>query len=512
MHLYYLPIAVVLYMVTFHFLRKLQNRPPRPFLCLPLIGHFWLLTFPLAECLAKLAERYGPVVYLEFGWMPSLSVCSASAAEECLSKNDVAFCNRPHRILIGKYAGNNFTSINFSPYGPHWRNLRRIAAVELLSSHRLQSLSGIYIRADEVRLLVQRLYRKVIAGSDTESKSKVVDMRPELFDLAMSVMTRLIFGKRYQGLQAKKLEKMVETFFGFANVVHIGDFIPYLRWLDWGKERRLQKFKQDRDALMRDLIEEYIREIKVKDCHSENNDDSTVKVKPMLQVLLELQQSQPEYYKDEIIFSILLDLLVGGSDSSATTMEWAFSLLLNHPEVLEKAHTEIENHVGHDRLLAESDLKSLPYVQCIIKETLRMYPPNPTLFPHESSKDCIVGGYPIPQGTALDVNIWAIQNDPNIWGDPQNFRPERFDGVEGYRIGFKMMPFGSGRRICPGEGLAIRVLSLAIGSLIQCFDWERIDDQLVDMNKVPDLFMHKIVPLQARVAPRHAILPKCDCT
>lgn len=250
-HLYYVAITVGLYMVTFHFWRKIQGRPPRPFFCFPVFGHFLMLEFPLAECLARLAKRYGPVVFLEFGWMASLSVCSSSAAEECLSKNDVAFCNRPHRILIGKYAGNNFTSINFSPYGPHWRNLRRIAAVELLSTHRLQSVSGIRIRVDEVRLLIRRLFDKTGSGIG----SKVVEMRPELFDVAMSVMTRLIFGKRYEGLQARKLEQMVSTFFGFANVVHIGDFVPYLRWLDWTKERRLHKFKQGRDGLIYERVD-----------------------------------------------------------------------------------------------------------------------------------------------------------------------------------------------------------------------------------------------------------------
>jgi len=163
-------------------------------------------------------------------------------------------------------------------------------------------------------------------------------------------------------------------------------------------------------------------------------------------------------------------LLSAGTDTSSTTMEWALSLLLNHPEVLEKAQREINEHIGHDRLMDEADLAQLPYLRSILNETLRMYPPAPLLVPHESSEECLVGGFRIPRGTMLSVNMWAIQNDPKIWPDPTKFRPERFDNREGGRDEFKLMPFGHGRRSCPGEGLALRVVGLALGSLLHVGD------------------------------------------
>ncbi|KAJ9560132.1 hypothetical protein OSB04_005292 [Centaurea solstitialis] len=197
-----------------------------------------------------------------------------------------------------------------------------------------------------------------------------------------------------------------------------------------------------------------------------------------------------------------LVLLAAGTDTSSGTMEWSMSLLLNHPHMLEKAQNEIDQIVGEDRLVDESDIPNLPYLRCIINETLRLYPAGPMLIPHESSHDCVVGGYNIPRGTMLLVNQWAIHHDPKLWSDPERFDPERFEGLEGTRDGFKLMPFGSGRRSCPGEGLAVRMVGVTLGSIIQCFDWERMSEAMVDMSEGPGLNLPKAEPLIAKCKPR----------
>ncbi|KAL4559592.1 hypothetical protein LXL04_031735 [Taraxacum kok-saghyz] len=171
------------------------------------------------------------------------------------------------------------------------------------------------------------------------------------------------------------------------------------------------------------------------------------------------------------------------------------SLLLNNPSVLKKAQDEMDYYVGKDRYVKESDMANLPYLACIIKETLRMYPAGP-LLPHESSKDCMVSGYHVPRGTMLLVNAWGIQNDPNNWENPEEFRPERFEGVEGYgEDGFKLLPFGFGRRSCPGENMALRMVGMALGSLVQCFQWERISESKVDMDEGNGISMPKAIHL-----------------
>ena len=179
------------------------------------------------------------------------------------------------------------------------------------------------------------------------------------------------------------------------------------------------------------------------------------------------------------------------------------SLLLNHPEALNKAQAEIDAAVGTSRLVTADDLSRLPYLQCIIHETFRLYPAAPLLLPHESSADCKVGGYDVPRGTMLLVNVYAIHRDPAVWEDPAEFRPERFE--DGEAEGRLLMPFGMGRRKCPGEALALRTVGLVLGALIQCFDWGRADGVEVDMAEGGGVTMARVVPLEAMCRPRAAM-------
>ena len=198
-------------------------------------------------------------------------------------------------------------------------------------------------------------------------------------------------------------------------------------------------------------------------------------------------------------------LLSAGTDTTSTTLEWAMSLLLSHPHILEKAQTEMDNKLGYNHLIEESDLNHLPYLQSIIKETERMYPAGP-IIPHEASENCTVAGFHVPQGTMLLVNIWAVQNDPKVWEEPRKFNPERFEGMEWEKHGMRLMPFGAGRRRCPGEGLAFRMLGLGLGSLIQCFDWEMVGGEMVDMSEGTGLTLPRAQPLLAKCCPRPALV------
>ncbi|OMO70700.1 Cytochrome P450 [Corchorus olitorius] len=439
----------------------------------------------------KIANQNGPVLFFKFGLRPVLVVTSPSAAEECFTKNDIIFANRP-RLLLAKHLAYNYTYLSWAPYGDHWRNLRRIASIEILSTNRLQLLSG--IRMDEVKYLM----RKLLGHQD-----EPVDLRRAFFELTFNVMMRMIAGKRYYGCEnmedmeeARRFREIQVETLELAGATNLGDFIP---WLKSSKlERRLMECGKKRDEFMQDLIEQHRRKMK--------SDPDGEGKKTMIEILLSLQESESEYYTDEIIKGLMLVLLMAGTETSITTMEWALSLLLNHPEVLKKAQTEIANTVEHERLLDESDLAQLPYLRCIINETFRMYPPVPLLVPHESSEECTVEGFRVPRGTMLLVNIWAIQNDPKIWEDAARFKPERFEGLEGARDGFKLLPFGTGRRGCPGEGLGLRIVGLTLGSLIQCFEWSRIGEEMIDMREGTGITMPKAQPLKAKCRPRATML------
>ena len=197
-------------------------------------------------------------------------------------------------------------------------------------------------------------------------------------------------------------------------------------------------------------------------------------------------------------------MLSAGTDTSSVTIEWAMSLLLNHPEILRRARAELDDIVGEDRLVDEPDLINLPYLQNIINETLRLFPAAPLLLPHESSGDCTIGGFDVPRGTMLLANAWAIHRDPKWWDDPTSFKPERHESKEGDP--YKFIPFGIGRRSCPGAGLANRVMGLALAALIQCFEWERVSEELVDMSEGQGLTMPKLKPLEAMCRPRERMI------
>ncbi|XP_071712706.1 cytochrome P450 81Q32-like [Rutidosis leptorrhynchoides] len=479
--------------------RKSSNLPPTIFPTIPIIGHLHLLKKPLHRTLSALSAKHGPILLLRFGSRNVLLVSSPSISKQCFTENDVVFADRP-RLLAGKILGSNYTSFGFAPYGNHWRNLRRISTIEIFSSNRINEFRD--TRADEGRLLVRKL---ITESSDHVNLSLVFN------EMMLNVMMMMLFGKRFFGggvdfEEGKKFKELVNETFLVGGATNLGDHLPILRWFGVkGFENKLIELQKKRDEFIRGLI----RQIRISKGDEMKNNES-VKEKMMMMmmkntvidVLLKHQETNPEFYTDDVIKSFVLNLLTAATDTSTTTMEWAFSLLLNHPHILKKAQTEIDNQVGKSRLIDESDtINNLPYLDCIVKETLRMYPPGPLLLPHESSKDCIVGGYHIPRGTMLLVNQWAIQHNPDLWSDPERFYPERFE-VEGVRDGFRLMPFGSGRRGCPGEGLALRVIGLILGLLIQCFDWERIGEEMVDMSEGPGLTLPKAQPLLAKCKPR----------
>ncbi|KAK1293377.1 Isoflavone 2'-hydroxylase [Acorus calamus] len=468
-----------------------KSPPPSP-PSLPLIGHLHLFKKPLHRTLSALSLKYGPVLSLRVGSRPVLVVSSSSAAEDCFTKNDIAFANRP-RFLAGKILGYEFTSQAWAPYGDHWRNLRRITTVGVYSTARVNSFSP--IRSAEIRSIVKCFFagRSSINGGFTK-----VELKSVFFDLAFNVMMEMISGKKYHGEgatgsreEAEEFREIVEESFQLAAASNLGDFMPVLNWLGFlGLEKRLLRLRKRRDTFFERLIEE----IRLKRKTGEAEKRETI-----IDVMLSLQESDAEYYTDEIIKGVIANLLAAGTDTTAVTTEWALSHLLNNPETLKKARNEIDTVVGHDHMFEESSLPNLPYLNDIISETLRLCPAGPLLVPHKSTEDCMVGGYYVPSGTMLLVNAWAIHRDPSLWEEPTKFKPERFQGggVEGY----KMIPFGSGRRRCPGEGLAMRLLGLTLGTLIQCFEWKRIGEEEVDMMEGPGLTMPKDKPLEAMYRP-----------
>ncbi|GAY66252.1 hypothetical protein CUMW_247260 [Citrus unshiu] len=194
---------------------------------------------------------------------------------------------------------------------------------------------------------------------------------------------------------------------------------------------------------------------------------------------------------------LFADLLIAGNDTASITMEWAMAELLHNPEALSKVKLELEQTVGKGNPIEESDITRLPYLQAVIKETFRLHPTVPLLVPRKVSEDIEIEGFVVPKGAQVFVNVWAIGRDESIWDNPHSFMPERFLGsdVEFKGQHFELIPFGAGRRICPGLPLAIRMLYLMLGSLINSFDW-KLENEDMDMEEKFGLTIKKAQPLR----------------
>ncbi|XP_058010443.1 cytochrome P450 81Q32-like [Hevea brasiliensis] len=458
-----------------------RNLPPSP-PALPIIGHLRLLKPRMYRTLQNLAQEYGPIFSLRFGCRLVVVVSSSSAVEECFTKNDVILANRP-KFLAGKHIAYNNTTIPQSSYGDHWRNLRRIVAIEIFSTARLNKFLS--IRKDEIKRLITKLSQRSL-----QDFAKV-ELKSSFKELTFNMTVRMIAGKRYYGEdvsdeeEARRFRELMVEVFSYIGASNPGDFLPILNWIDGGRfEKKLKNFGKRTDEFAQRLIDEHRSK--------KNNLES---MNTMIDHLLSSQESEPDYLTDEIIKGLVLTMIFTGTDTSAVTLEWAMSNLLNNPRVLKKARDEIDAQVGPQCLLDEPHLSKLPYLQNIFHETLRLYPAAPLLGPHEASDDCTIGGYNVPRGTIVLVNAWAMHRDPALWDDPMSFKPERFD--DGGGEGSKFTPFGLGRRACPGAGLAQRVVSLALGTLIQCFEWKRVTHEEIDMMEGRGFIMPKLEPLEA---------------
>ncbi|CAL5383803.1 unnamed protein product [Camellia sinensis] len=455
---YYLALLLFSLVIFKHFFHRNSKLPPSPF-ALPIIGHLHLIKNSPQEALNHLSSKHGPILFLRFGSRPTLVVSSPSAVEECFTKNDVVFANRP-RSIAGDYLTYNYTAVVWAPYGDLWRSLRRLAVVELFSSKSLQKSS--IVREQEIRNILSHLMK---------IGNREVDLEYWFTLLTFNMTTRLVAGDRCvrdedAGTELGKrfVEGLKEKFLR-SSPSNLCDYVPILRWIDYGGVKKSMVILQKkRDEFLQGLIDQVRRK------RADEGGDK----KTLIGTLLCLQESEPDFYTDDLIKSLIVVMFLGGTGTSIVTMERAVSFLLNHPLTFQKARAEIDNQVGHRRLLDDSDLSKLPFLQCVINETLRLYPPAPLLLPHYSSEDCTVGGFEVPRGTTLLVNASGLHRDPKVWEEPDKFKPERF---EGEREGFKFVPFGIGRRACPGANMGVRAISLALGSLIQCFELEEVREK-----------------------------------
>ncbi|KAL0399135.1 UNVERIFIED_CONTAM: cytochrome [Sesamum radiatum] len=428
--------------------------PPGP-RKIPFIGNMHLLVRPLPHrALRGLAMKYGPLMHLQLGEVSTVIVSSPDVAEEVMKTQDTIFASRPE-ILAAKVMSCGCPGIVFSPYGDYWRQLRKICTTELLSSKSVQSFRS--LREEEFLDLCRWIASK--AGSP-------INLTEKVYSSAYSLTAKAAFGKK---------TKDQETFISIIRVAtklaagfEISDVYPSIKLLPLisGMKSKLKSLQQQADRILETIINEHIVGNSGKTDMKEKHD--------LVDVLLKCQEDKSILpLTSAQIKSVLLDIFSAGSETSATTVDWAMSDMLRNPSALKKAQDEVRNVFEGTNVVDEAHFNELKFLKSVIKETLRLHPPAPLLLPRESNESCKINGYDIPIKTRVIVNAWAIGRDAKYWEQPECFQPERFlDSSVDYKgNSFKYIPFGAGRRICPGMSFGIANVELPLAMFLYHFDW-----------------------------------------
>ncbi|CAL5434986.1 unnamed protein product [Camellia sinensis] len=434
----------------------IRNLPPGPWK-LPLIGNIHQLSSLPHRSLQDLATKHGPLMHLQLGEVSAVVISSPRLAKMVMTTHDLALANRP-RLLVAEtllYC----SDIGFSPYGGYLRQMRKICTEELLSASKVRYFRG--IRENEVSDLIE--YIKLSSGVP-------VNLSEKLYDLTSNITCKAAVGKKCRD-QEVLMELMKDTT-SLAGGFDLADLFPSIKLLHVvsGMKPKLMKMHRKID----DVLESIIRERRMA-----STEESEQRDEDLLDVLLRLEKTGGLQFPitDDNIKAIIFDMFTGSTETSSTTVEWAMAELMKNPIVMKKAQAELRQSLlklnEKRRFPHETRIQKLTYLKMVIKETLRLHPPSPLLLPRESREPCNIDGYNIPANTQVLVNAWAIGRDPNYWDDAQTFMPERFElsSIDFAGNNFEFIPFGAGRRICPGMLFGLANVELPLALLLYHFDW-----------------------------------------
>ncbi|CAH9137234.1 unnamed protein product [Cuscuta epithymum] len=484
--------------------RKGKTPPgPKPW---PIIGNLNLLGSIPHQSLDSLSQKYGELMLINFGSTPVLVASSPKTAKLVLKTHDAVFASRRTSAAAARLFDGG--ELFWSSYGPWLRQGRRILISELIAPPKLDSLE--HVRVEERMALMSRLYAAAVATTP-------VLLRDHLSKLTYSISGRLLSDHkkcfktgdgrelRTTPIDMKRLSELVDEWFRLdALVINLGDWVPWLRRFDLqGYEKRVKGFSEEYEQFLEPVIEEHRAVMKAAGKDFVPNG--------LIDGLLQ-RADGPNVEESEValtrhrIMALIHDVVAGGTDTSTGLVEWAFQEMVKKPNVMEKAKEELDRAIGRERWVEENDISHLPYIDSIIKETFRLHPLG-TLLPHYSMEDCNLDGYEVTKGTLVVVNVWSIGRNPKYWERAEQFLPERFLGSDIDIKGkdFSLLPFGSGRRMCPGYSLGLKVVQATLANLLHGFSWKLPGDMKpgdVSMEEAYGLSTHPKFPLSYLIEPR----------
>ncbi|CAI0547503.1 unnamed protein product [Linum tenue] len=468
-----------------------KHLPPSP-PGLPVIGNLHQIGRHPHRTFAALARRYAaPVMLLRLGSRPALLVSTGAAARELFKNHDLLVSTRVRIKTIEKLFYDAKT-VASAPPGDYWRHARATCVLHLLSNKRVQSFAS--VRAQETNLVVERL----VAASRRGAR---VDLSDVATCLSNDVICRVAFGGK--STSSNRFKELLDELMSLLGGYFVGDFIPSLFWVNWvsGVNRRVDKTFKEFDDILESVLIEHEKNGGVK-----TSDMGEEEGKSFVDVLLEEQKDgkSGHFLGRDNIKALLLDMFVGGTDTTATLVEWVMAELLRHPDIMNKLQHEVRTVAKGN--VNENDLDNMTYLKQVILETLRLHPPVPLLAPRELMEDCTIMGYNLAAGTFIFTNAWAIGRDPNRWADPDEFQPERFANrsLDDSVHAFDVVPFGAGRRGCAGRSFALATAELLIANLVGRFDWALPDGgkaEDLDMSECTLPTIHLRYPLLAMATP-----------
>lgn len=492
----FIPLILLLFLIKSLFFNapvSNKNLPPSPSR-LPVLGNFHQLGLFPHRNLRALAQKHGPIMHLHFGSVPTLVLSSADAAHQVMKIQDLSFCDRADSSIVRRLMYDK-KDISAAPYGEYWRQLKSIFILQIASNKKVQSFRN--LREEETSLMVNKI-------KDMSSSSLPVDLSELFLTLTNDISCRSAFGRKYSeegsGREFKKLLREVLELLG---ALSFRDFIPWLAWVDRirGLDARLDRVSKQLDDFLQGVVQEHMDDQSIQ--HGESNIHFEHK-EDFVDILLRIQKETTHGISidNDSVKAILLDIYSAGTDTTATVLEWAMTELLRHPIVMNTVQKEIREILGLKSDIEDSDLEKMKYLKAVIKETLRLHPPIPLLVPRAAREDVKVNGYDIATGTMVITNAWAIGRDPATWNQPEEFLPERFlnSSIDFKGHDFQLIPFGAGRRGCPGIAFATATNEFVLANLLHKFDWKLPNGttgETLDMSETTGATMHRKVSLHA---------------
>ncbi|KAK4284475.1 hypothetical protein QN277_001303 [Acacia crassicarpa] len=473
--------------------------PPR----IPIVGSTIFLRRSFSELepiLRNLRAKYGPIFTLPVGSRSSIFIADRSLAHQALVQNGAVFSNRPKSLPAARIINSNQHNINSAPYGPTWRVLRRNLTSEMLHPSRMKAFSGTR------KWVLDLLFNRLRSDSESNKSIKVID---HLHYAMFCLLVFMCFGERLNDKQIKDIEYVERRLLTNFSRFNMLSFWPKVTRILFRKRwQELYQIRNEQEDVLIPLIR---ARKKAKEENNNNRDDVTVSY---VDTLLDLQLPEEKRKLEEgELVTLCSEFLNAGTDTTATSLQWIMANLVKYAHIQQRLLEEIRDVVGEredNKEVKEEDLIRLPYLKAIILEGLRRHPPGHFVLPHAVTEDVVLNGYLVPKNGTVNFMVGEIGLDPKEWENPMEFKPERFlnndkDGGEAFDITgskeIKMMPFGVGRRICPGYNLALLHLEYFAANLVWNFEWKSSNGD-VDLSEKPEFTVMMKNPLQVHISPR----------